>query len=103
MEFNTKEMILQNRMKKLKHYDENIIKYCNSKIGMKKTQNISTFISTTPKLGLFAVHFAVYLLYQYKKYISVQISTSGHPVNFSFRLCLLLSKSQNFLDIYCGR
>ena len=39
---------------------------------MKKTQNISTFISTTPKLGCFAVHFAVYLLYQYMKYISVQ-------------------------------
>ena len=47
---------------------------------MGKTKNISTYISTSSKLGIFAVHFAVYLLYQYKKYISVQISTSGHPV-----------------------
>ena len=51
----------------------------NKKIWERVKENISTFSSTSLKKDLFAVHFAVHLQSQYKQYISVQISTSGHP------------------------
>ena len=45
----------------------------------KQIQNPSTFGSTLTKTSLFPVHLAVHLQSQYKQYISVHISTSGHP------------------------
>ena len=56
-----------------------ISKKISEYIEFSECHYISTFISTSSKRDTLSVHLAVHLPYQYRKYISVHISTSGHP------------------------